>query len=251
MNFQALANYIIIAVPKEEEKDKRQKEGRFYVPQGYTMYQRNTQSGIIVSIGSDIRKHIGDIKLGHIAIVHHNVQGSEKEGGENRCFEDEKYFYYPVCCAELEGRRNSFFGVWDGEKIVAHEDYVFLEEPIEEESGIIEMGSGLLVVKQKNDRNAALAKIKRNREIMDNISKGVHNENVAKRFTDLEKENKALMMPFSAKTAIPMNLVAIHHSVGTGNNKTIFITASATNYKVEFMGKNYIVAETKYIHASS
>lgn len=122
--------YFLIRIPRKQQKDKREKIGSIFIPFNHVHMTREFQSGEIVSIGHDAHVDFPQAKIGHELIVHHFVSGKETEnedGGRYHIYTDENYNYYTVTSSSFNGRANECYGIYDGEKIITHPEYIFLE----------------------------------------------------------------------------------------------------------------------------
>jgi len=148
--------YFLIKIGKEQQKEKKEKIGSLYFPQEYIYMTREVQFGTIIAIGESNNEEIKSAKdvmpmasVGDYLLVHHFISG--KKDGKGECFyfigEDDEFNYYAVNCFAVEGERPLAYAVARGSEVIPTPDYIFLEQPVEEE-GFVEK-DGLQVYKSK------------------------------------------------------------------------------------------------------
>lgn len=159
--------YFLIRIGKDEQREKREKEGRFYVPESYVFMKREIQFGEIISIGSAAKEYMPLAEKGDYLLFHHLVSGKKDDRGHSYYLieEDADFNYYAVNAFEIPGERPLAYAIAKGEEIIPTPDYIFLEVPKEE--NVTETNeSGITVVKAKQktrDEWSALLKANMNR----------------------------------------------------------------------------------------
>lgn len=237
----AISPNILVKVPKNIEVERREKEGHIYLHPSFVWMTKNTQSGIIESISPSAKEEFPESKEGEILIMHHFTQGTHSEKSNRKTFlvhEDEEYNYYNVTTKEWNGQNTQSYGVWDGEKITPHKQYIFLKREEENTEGWHETESETL---------ERLANIKAT--IM-SLTRTKLTPDIIREVQNREKEMYNINMGMQKKEYILKEIAHCHPKSGFTNGQSIYIFNKAANLVIEFQGIEYIVAETKYIVAT-
>jgi hypothetical protein len=273
------APYFYIRINKEVQNNRKEKIGSLYVPPDYVFMKRNMQCGEILAIGTAAHEYFPEAKVGDILICHHLVESITK----TYLIDSDEYFnYYVVQAFEVPGERNVTYGVWNGTEIIPNKDYIFLEietvttdlPDLEVQSNLKGEGSwkvnipmtvsegGLFIPKPvKKTREELTAITKKNMERIKQLS---NNQNrmtheVVDEIKKLEGENLQISKQINKREYEPYKIACIGpgltelllqifgHEVRKGD--TLYVLNIAAQMRVEFLGKEYIIAENKYIGA--
>ena len=264
--------YLLIKVPKSIQSERRQKIGSLFIPPSFVWMRRNLQMGEIVAIGESAAKYFPEAQIGHVAIVHHFVEGQayNNESTNYLVDEDKTHNYYVVTAHEFEGRRNETYGVWDGHQIIPNKDFIFLEPEPEVTTDIPELvvesnlagegefmpnmpmmvsSAGLLIPKEvKKTREQLTAAMGANTERIKQLSKiSQMRPEVANEIHKLEHENNMLSKQVNKKEYIPFTVAYSHPSFIAQRGDVVYSYNIASKTEVEFMDKKYILTNSEYI----
>jgi len=247
MTLQAPPFFFIIKINKHQQKETRETDGVLAISYNYVFMQHEVQNGEIVSIGELAQKLFPDAKIGYTLIFHHFVTGKgveDREASPYLVHEDENFNYYKVTVRSYNGDRNLTYGVWDGEKITPHKDFIFLEVPdnkkeVVKTDTLIEIKNWSESRDKKNDR---LAEIKSS---IGELTKTFVSKDLKAEIENREKEMGKISQEINKKQ---IELYKVAYSDLSLPFKEVGILNIATSMKVPFMGKEYIVAQSKYIY---
>lgn len=260
-----MPSFILIRIEKKQQQERKEKIGSLYFPVEYTFMQRGLQNGEIVSIGETAQKEFPEAKPGHILIVHHFLEGKKNDKGYEQFLvhADEDYKYYVVTALDHNGQKNMTYGIWNGEKIITHKEYILLEKEqvkSEETEGDIydklteKSSSGLFLFKQwrqtRADKEARLAELKNQ---VQSLSKSTMTEAVRKGIEEKELEMNNISKDINSKRYQPYKIAAFNPSLNEWfdtkiqHGEIIYMRNDACNTTVEILGKEYIIAKTDYI----
>lgn len=258
--------YFLIRLPRQKERDAKEKQGRFYIHPTEAVMQYNLPSGEIVDISPKAAEYFPEAKVGHQLLLHHFVQGlNENEAkGDTLVHQDEEFNYYVVTAYEHNGKGVEAYGVWDGDKIIPNKDYVFLSTekvntdlPLDElvNQSLEVTNSGLLVFKKweetRESKEARQGMLKK--EVEDLSKSGTHKAHIQKAIAEKEIEmgvisqeiNQKKYKDFTISYANPELSEWFGRKVGAGDRIATLNIAAYT--KFTFMETEYIVSKTKYI----
>ena len=274
------APYFFIKINKGIQKDRKEKIGSLYVHPDYVFMKRNMQCGEIVAIGTKAHEYFPEAKVGDVLIMHHMIEAAEKSYIIDS---DETFNYYMVQAFEFPGERNMTYGVWNETEIIPNKDYIFLESEqlttdlpdLEVQSNLAGEGSwkvnipmtvsagGLFVAKEvKRTREDLTVEMRANLTRIKQLSNSQSrmNREVIAEIKRLEGENAKLSKQISHKEYEPYKIAFINPEIQdeisdicgdrTDKGSIVYFLDIACQTKVEFLGKEYIVAENKYIGAS-
>jgi len=263
--------YFLIKIGKEEQKEKKEKIGSLYFPAEYAYMTREVQFGEIIAIGEGAKDTMPMAEIGDYLLVHHFISG--KKDGKGNCFyfihEDDEFNYYAVNAFEIAGERPLAYAVAKGQEIIPTPDYIFLEQPVEEE-GFVEK-DGLQVYKSKKKtrlewREVMKANMERCSQLARNLVDNQRefdrsNKEVVKYADDeikrLTEENKRIAADLNKRKYEPYKIAAINHDYNNyiaevfgrklevGEN--IMVLSMACNTIIDFSGTEFIVAQTSYV----
>lgn len=237
---KVLNPYFLIKVPKQEENDKREKEGNLYLHPSFVWLTRNTQCGIIVDISPEAHKQLPEARVDDILIVHHFAQGSHSKLEPDKkylVFEDETYNYYKIVSKEIPGINNQCYGVYTNGTIIPNKDYVFLEPMPKEEN---EYG-------YRQTAEDVLQKIKDIKNEIEYLGKGTQSKDKSEHMMKRQKEMSVLSASIHKKEFIKFKVAYTNSSLGINNNSLVYGLNIGCKTEISFMGNSYIVAETKFI----
>lgn len=240
MQLQPLSPHFLIKVLKSEENHKREMEGSLYLHPNFVWLTRNTQCGLIEGISPEAHKQLPEAQIGDMLLVHHFVQRSYSQKGDNDKFlayEDEDYKYYNVVSKEIAGSNNMTYGVYRDGEIIPHPQYVFLEKEIEDKSGWYQSAE---------DVHAKLEDIK------NLITYRTKNGLTEERIMDVKKkesEMMALNLSLQTKEYLPYKIAFANKSLGISAGTTVYALSIACQTLLQFGDKEYRVVEKKYIGA--
>lgn len=277
--------YFLIKIGKEYQKDRKEKEGNFYVPQEYAFMKRGCQFGEIVSIGEGAAKYMPMAEVGDYLLIHHMIEGKKDERGYNFYLvdEDDEFNYYVVNAYELPGERVMSYAVAKGSEIIPTPDYIFLEcSQTEQDKDLMQTEvskNGLIVPKERTkSREEWIAIMQANKkrcELLANIipttpmeeifilqdpAKKERHDFAVKEIKMLEAENLRISKFINKKRYEPYVVAAINPDWSSSVKKitgediqvgdTIFMLNIACQTKIDFSGTEFIVAQTQYFGIS-
>lgn len=252
MQFQALSAFIIVKVEKEVQVDSREKDGYFYTHSDHVFMQRERQYGEIISLGKEAQDIFPEAKVGHTLIFHHFVSGKDVEdkgNNRNHLYTDERFNYYAVTIKSYYGDRNMSYGIWDGEKIMPHPEYIFLQPQVLEPEQEI-ASNGLTVIHKEDTREEIGKKMK---EIKSEIGELTKTHVSADLTTEIQ--NKEREMNKLSKITNKKELALYPVSYVSDKVKSFFtmpftfagMVNVACNTSILFNDTNFIVAPIKYL----
>jgi hypothetical protein len=117
--------YFLVRVSRKAQKERKEKlESGIYLAPNYVFMTRCMQQGEIISIGEWAHREFPEARVGDTLIMHHFVEGRDSDFLVDS---DEKYNYYLCCSLYYNGERPYSYGIYDGEKIIPHKEFIFLE----------------------------------------------------------------------------------------------------------------------------
>lgn len=274
-----MPQFIFVRVPKEEQRERLEKIGILYYPPAYAFMKRGMQCGEILAIGEDAKNHFPEARKGDTLLFHHFIEHKETKS-KNKFFqidEDKDYNYYAVTAMSHNGDRGLAYGLWDGEALVPNKEYIFLfPEPKPESDmedfefnmggslfktniAMKEAGAGIVVPKErKMSREEMTEKMKENMARVKKIAPFMRfRRDVVDEILKLESENTKLSKLINKTCYEPFEIAGVNEfyqrfvydSFGCliGANDIIYLLNIASHMKIEFLGTEFIVAETKYI----
>jgi len=237
--------------------------------------KRGMQCGEIVAIGKKAHEYFPEAKKGDILITHHFTEHKETTNKKKFFFidQDEDWNYYIVTAFEHNGDRNLTFGIWDGEKIIPNKDYIFLEVEKAMESDMEDFnlpvaglpnfvtniafkqaGHGIVIAKERTKtREELTAKMAENTEKIKKLSRWLQFpdmfQRVAPEIKTLEQENEKMSKQINTVVSECHTVAAANPELNLRPGDSIYTLNIACYMQVEFMGKEYIISETKYMNA--
>ncbi len=256
-------NYFLVKISKQEQKDRKEKKGRFYVQKDGKDMSLNMQAGEILAIGSKAKEVFPEAEEGHTLLFHHFVEGDKDTKNDVLVFEDEIFNYYVVAAFAHGGKTAEVFGVWNGTTVIPHPEYIFLEveaptlgeverEKFHDEAMKVTSG-GLLVFKEyKVTREDNLHRLEKLRNEVMELSKTRMNSEIKYVIEDKEREMKLISQKMNASKFLPYTIAYTNPNLHRWFNKevkagdTVFIQEYAPA-EIEVNNKTYLVSKSDYI----
>lgn len=116
--------FFLVRIPRDLQVERQTKKGNMYLHPNYVYMTRGMQWGEIVDIGKLAHKQLPEAEPGQILLFHHFVESNEKQNG---VYQDNKFNYYVVTAMYHNGQNNQTYGVYDGQRIIANYEYLFLD----------------------------------------------------------------------------------------------------------------------------
>jgi hypothetical protein len=271
MTMKPYTPYFIIKVPKDQQRERREKIGSIFLPPNFVWMRRNMQCGEVVGIGSDAAAVFPEVNMGDILVVHHFAEGqatgSTKNSSEYLVYSDDQYNHYLVTGMEFNGRRNETYAVWDGKTLIPHRDFLFVEIEKEPETDLnIEVGlkgigifspnialtttdSGLITTKKiKPSREKMTEMMQKNVARIQELSNNQRRmtTEVISEIKKLEMENNFISKEINKKRYDAFTLAYCNPEFGANPGDVVYCLNIAAQTKIEFMNKEYIVVNTQY-----
>lgn len=256
MEFLPLPTYFIVKINKKQQQERKEKIGSLYLHFNEVQMQRNMQHGEIVAIGSEAGKALPQAKIGDTLIFHHFVEGSHKDKS-NFIISDNDYNYYNVTTSEFNGHRNETYGVYNGQEIIPHPDFIFIEaEPEKEKLSMDEyiekstkkVGSLYVFTNWEESREDKEAKATRLKEEIKSLSKSSMNDQIKRGIE--EKEYEAAKVTSSLNEAIYKKYKVCYHNPKMKSKEFVYALSRTALTHIDFMDKRYIVMQSKYCEAT-
>lgn len=257
MNLKPLPHFFIVKINIEEQKIRKEKVGSLYLHCSEVQMQRNMQCGDIVAMGDIASDNFKEAKIGDTLIFHHFVEGDKDSS--NLIASDGIFNYYNVTASEYNGHRNESFGVWDGKNIIPHPDFIFIEPEIKEkalsqdefiEKNTTKVGSLILFNSWEESREEKEEKARAITSQIKNASKGKSMSDGSRRaIEEMQNEAASITLSLNKKEYKPYKVFAANPSVQAKEN--VYALNISASMKVEFMGVEYTVIQTKYTAATA
>lgn len=263
MHLKPNKNYFLVRILKAEQRERKDKIGSIVIPPALVFQTRNMQCGEIIGVGENCKKYFPEAQVGHILIFHHFV---EHDGRLVKS--DENYNYYVVAGWEWvtyqgEVNFNETYAIYDGEKIITHPDFIFLDVeppapsiPLEETMSMLaeHKESGLQLFKEwRRTREDMQCSIDEGRKRIMSLSKSRMTPEIAREINKIEAEQAALGAEMHKKVYIPYNVAAENIEIAKTFDKksivnhTIFCMNRGCETRIEFMEKEYLICNKKFI----
>ena len=246
-----LSPNFLIRVPKKDEKDRSEKIDGIYLHPAFVWMTRNTQCGIIEGISKEAATNFPEAKIGDVLIVHHFTQGSVSSLETTKRFlvhEDEENHYYNVTSKEWNGQNNQTYGVWDGDKIIPHPEFLFLEmdviKPKEDPTP-----EGILLAEWHQTTEEIQTKLERIKNDILNLTKQQITPEIVRAVQKKEEEQMRLSAQIHQIKYLQYTIACSHPSLGMQPGDKAYIKSNAVNTTIEFNNKEYRVCEKRYIGA--
>lgn len=267
MTFSPLPPYFIVKINKETQSQRKEKIGMLYLHFKEVFMQRNMQCGEIVGIGKDAKNIFPDSKIGDTVLFHHFVEGDSKKS--NLIFQDKEYNYYYVTTSDFNGHRNETYGIFDGEKIIPHPEFIFIKDEEEVKEGYEDnedfinkntkqVGSLILFNNWTESRDVKEEKAKTLMAEIKNQSKGKSMSDSTKR--GLEEKQKDAESITASLNKREYKLFDIEYypksmekkcNANLEDKKGVYVLSLAAHTELDFLDKKYKVLSTKYCCATA
>lgn len=259
--------YFLVRINKEEQRKREQiMDNGLFLPTDIGM-TRCMQHGEIIDIGEMAHKHFPEAKIGDIAIFHHFIEGHKESEGDEDIFlidSDEIFNYYIITGLEYSGEATLIYGVWDGKQIIPHSDYIFLEtaappenklapEELVEKATTVSAG-GLIIFKEwKETREDKQSKIDILKKECEELGTNEVTYDLKMEIEKRQKEIEEISGDIHHKNYFPHTIAACNSCLDEWFNcsvrpgDTMYLAEWACQTRVEFKGKEFIVARSEYI----
>jgi hypothetical protein len=279
---QAAKFYFLVRIIKDVQTERKEKIGRIYLAPNYVWMTRNMQCGEIVSIGERAAAAFPEAEVGHVLLFHHFIE--EKGNSEFFVKEDDEYKYYAVPGVsifitqkgeEKEKTPNRCFGIFDGERIITHKDYLFLKTaPPPEKVSVDDFfekktkttESGIIIFKEPErethqQKVEKLAKIKAKIDELCKIGVGNYatdaiyrrKEPILMEIQRLEGERDRIVASLNKKKYLTYTVAACNPELTNeagfevGEDSTVYMYNLGCQTEIEFNAQTYIVAQSKFL----
>lgn len=243
MQLEAPPYFFIVRIDRQKQRETREFDGFLANSPNYIYMQHEVQNGEIVSIGSKAQQAFPNANIGQILIFHHFVTGKgieDKEESPYIVFQDEKYNYYNVTAETFNGERNMSYGIWDGEKIIPHKDFIFLKV-IELEKEVTKIANLIELKNWSESRDKKTERMKGIKNSIVELTKTDASENLKNEIEKREKRMNQISKEINKKE---IKLYEVAYSNLPFNEVGVLNIAAHT--KVSFMNTEYLVAQIKY-----
>lgn len=245
MVLQAAPFFFIVRVNKEQQENTRQFDGGLAVSPNYVFMQHETQNGEIVSIGTMAKQMFPTVKIGNTLIFHHFVTGKgieDKEDSPYLILSDEIHNYYNVTATSYNGERNMTYGFWDGKNVVPHKDFIFLELETKVKE-VVTNDSCLQIKNWSESRDQKGVRMNEIKNTITELSKTKASEDLKHEIEKREKIMNSMSKEINKKQ---VNIYNVAYS--QTDFKEVGMLNMACNTTISFMGKEYIIAPTKFMY---
>ncbi len=258
MEMRPLPSYFMVKINKEDQHNRRQKDGQWFNHPDHVFMQYEQQWGEVVAVGELAAKEFPEAVIGSTLIFHHFVtgKGEMEEDGDNIFFltEEDGYRYYiiPATYIYATGDKNLVYGVWNGHEIIPHKDYIFLQ-PEPELSKVASVSeNGLLILdhwkESRDESGEKMASMKRQVAEMTKTST-VTNE-LTEGILKKEAEMNAISKRINQKEYCTYEVAKMNPSLASKFPRP-FTEAGMLNLachtQIYFMERLYIVAPSSYL----
>lgn len=245
MELHALPSFFIVKIERGKQQETRKYDEGLAISQNYVFMQHEVQNGEIVSIGALAKKEFPTAETGHTLLFHHFVTGKgieDRIDSPHLLCSDEKYNYYKVTICSFNGERNLSYGVWDGDKIIPHKDFIFLEIEIHQKE--VAKNDELVEIKNWSEsRDLKGVRMKEIKNTIGELTKTKANDDLKH---EIEKREK--VMDNISKGINKKQILLYKVAYSNYDFQEVGMLNIACNTKVLFFGKEYIVAPSKYLH---
>ena len=259
--------YFLIRVNIQEQKEKKEKIGRFYTSPDHQYMIYNMEWGEVIGIGEKAHKDFPEVRVGDTLIYHHFVQNESKKKAQEKhlIHEDETYYYYTVTSSSFNGRRNETYGAVIEGEIVPHPDFVFLDvdAPKErhassdnfEKAKMSVSAGGILLFNEwqisEDEMSDKMQKLKAEASRM--AKNGMQKDGVAEAVLRKEEEMEMMSRELNKVKILPYILKYSHPSLSTilktnlKKEELLYIESRAAATIISVKEKKFRIAPVKYI----
>lgn len=256
--------YFLISISKKEQKERKEKIGSISLHLDEGDMSRNMQYGEIVDMGSKAQSILPQAKIGDLLIVHHFVEGDKESREDSLVFENDEHRYYVVSSYAQAGKATEVFGVWNGETVIPHPEYLFLkkDQPVISDTNkdaylnqaMEATKSGILVFKEYHvARESHTETLERLKTEAMHLGKMKQTPDVIKAIEAKQDEMLAITKKMNASTFKPYHVKFAPYVLNewfdreVKENDIIYCQNTAAEMEVEFKEETFIVCPTKYI----
>lgn len=250
--------YFLVRVLKKEQKERMEKIGRIYLHPSHIFMTRNMQCGEIMAIGRKAQECFPTAQIGHTLLFHHFIEAQDTYFFVDS---DDQYNYYVVNTSlHHNGQNNQGYAVWDGQNIIPHPEYFFLdcEQPKMESKDVelIEGKNGLILFKEwKENRQDKERRLEKLQDEVKSLAKTTPMTDQLKWAIEAKEAEMNEISRSLSKTKYDIyRLIAINDDFNARVRETfdmwlrpgdlIYMWDIACQTKVEFNRREYIVAKS-------
>lgn len=258
MEMQPLPAYFMVKVNKQDQHERRQKDGNWFNHPDHVFMQYEQQWGEVVSVGELAAKEFPEAVIGSTLIFHHFVtgKGEMEDDGDNIFFigEEEGFRYYVVPATYIysTGDKNLVYGAWNGSEIIPHKDYIFLQPEPELSNTVSVSENGLLTLnnwresrEESGDKMASMkrqvAEMTKTSTVTNELTEGIQKK---------EAEMNAISKRINQKEYCTYDIANINPGLKSKFPKP-FTKAGMLNMachlKLSFRERIYVVAPASYL----
>ncbi len=258
MEMHPLPSYFMVKINKEDQHNRRQKDGQWFNHPDHVFMQYEQQWGEIVAVGDLAAKEFPEAVIGATLIFHHFVtgKGEMEDDGDNVFFltEEHGYRYYVVPATYIfaTGDKNLVYGVWNGSEIIPHKDYIFLEPEPELSATATVSGNGILELdnwkESREESGAKMASMKR--QVAELTKTSTVTNELTEGIQKKEAEMNAISKRINQKEYCTYNIAMANPELKSKFQRP-FTEAGMLNMachtQIGFRERLYIVAPTSYL----
>jgi hypothetical protein len=256
--------YFVVRIPRDKQKERKDKIGSIYLHPNYVYMTRNMQCGEIVSIGRDAQQIFPEAQVGQTLLFHHFVEGFNNDFLVDT---DDDYGYFVVTACSHNGQNNQAYGVWTGKEIIPNQDYIFLspvpppEVPTTGQhlNHNLATSEGGIVVFQdwKDSKGSKMAKMAELKKEIEHLCKSKMTDQIKKVIEMKEAEAAAIRKEvfkqrfelYIVEAINPLFNMEVAKIFGTWVlvGEKVYMLNIACETIVEFNKKEFIVAKTQHM----
>lgn len=253
-----LPAYFLVKINKEDQHNRRQKDGEWFNHPDHVFMKYEQQWGEIVAIGEVAAKEFPEAEVGKTLIFHHFVsgKGEMEEEGDNVFFLTEedgfRYYVVPATYIYATGDKNLVYGVWTGSEIIPHKDYIFLEPEPELSATAVVGENGILSLEgwkeSREESGEKMAYMKR--QVAEMTKTSTITQDLTEGIQKKEAEMNAISKRINHREYCTYQIAAINPA--TRNKFPLPFTEAgvlnmAAHTHISFLERIYIVAPTSYL----
>jgi len=247
MQLKAAPVFVIVKISRTSQKESRSTDRGLAISSNYVFMQHEIQNGEIVSIGSRAKLEFPTAKVGDSLLFHHFITGKGLEDKEDNPYlvcSDDEFNYYRVTTSYYNGDRNLSYGIYDGEKIIPHNDFVFLKvETVVKE--VVKVGEIFEIQGWTESRDKKTARMADMKAHIGEMSKSHVSQEVNQLIEKKEKEMNNVSKQINKKEIV---IHTIEYAPEHIKYTKAGILNIACHTHIDFMNKEYIVAPVKYLY---
>ncbi len=178
-----------------------------------------------------------------------------EDNGDNKnlLHSDNTHNYYSVTVKSHKGERNLTYGIYDGENISPHKDYIFLF-PEKKEIEVSKTDTGLLAIENfEETREEKGLKMKELKNEVNELTKTKVSADLTNEIERKQSEMNRLSKEVNRKQVSIYHVAYVSRYTSSKFSKQfthVGLLNLSCNTHVLFNGKDYIVASTKYLRCA-